>query len=305
MALYFLASMLQELFKTFSEYLGIERGLSPLTLESHRFTQKLFIQFLGDEKVGVEVLTRDFIRQFLYWGTKERGWSPRTYIINFCNLKTFCKYCVFENFIFGNPMDMMERPKTKSPIMKPLAPSEVSSILNFAFIKSASYKFGKYRNYAMFHLALHSGLRLSEILSLTVHDINLEEGFLHVRDGKGGKDRLVALTKDLLENIVAFQKIREKSFANLSTKQLFCSTRGSRFNVRDFHRVVEIVSKGTGIPFSAHDFRRTYATTLSKKGVSPFIIQQQLGHSNIKTTMKYVIHNLNDQRDAVKNLTLY
>ncbi|MEI7511001.1 MAG: tyrosine-type recombinase/integrase [Candidatus Peregrinibacteria bacterium] len=296
---------LNEIFLKFSAYLKIERGLSPRTIETYEGTQKLFVRFLGDETVGTEVLTRDLIRQFLYWGTKERNWQPKTYVINFCNFKMFCRYCVVEDYILTNPMETMERPKLKSPIMTPLTQPEVCSILHFAFTKSAHYKFGKYRNYAMFHLALHSGLRLSEILSLTVHDINLEEGFLHVRDGKGGKDRLVALTRDLLENIVAFQKIREKSFANISTNQLFCSTRGNRFNVRDFHRVVELAKKETGITFSAHDFRRTYATTLSRKGVSPFIIQQQLGHSNIKTTMKYVIHNLNDQREAVKNLTLY
>ncbi|MEI7511030.1 MAG: tyrosine-type recombinase/integrase [Candidatus Peregrinibacteria bacterium] len=297
---------IQEIFPKFIQYSHLERGLSPRTLESYKHTIKLLFLFLDLEQTAkIEILTKDLIRSFLYYGRTERNWSPKTYIIHFHNLKIFIRFLLTEEILTTDPMQTLEKPKCSKTIIQPLSKDEVFKILYCAMNHSAKYKYSKLRNYAMFSLSLHSGLRLSEILNLQIFDINFEQKILHVRKGKGDKDRLVAIPNELISLLKNFLIEREKSFSEIFTAQLFCTSRGKNFLVRDFHRIIEKVKELTKIHFSAHDFRRTYATTLSRKGISPFIIQQQLGHTNIKTTMRYVVHNLEDCKNALQNLVLY
>lgn len=284
----------------FIEYSIIERGLSPRTIETYQTTFKVFFYFLQANDSDLSVLNKEVIRSFLYYGKKERNWGNKTYHIYYDNLSVFCDFLVLENALEKNPVKLLKKPKTSRRIIKPLETSQVETILQNALYSSKDRKIG-WRNYTMFYIGLNSGLRLSEIINLFESDIDFQNKTILVRQGKGDKDREIAVNNDFLDILLHYVKNKTK----FSSPRLFVTKNGNRFTVREFHRLVEIVKKNSGIHFSAHDLRRTYATTLSKKGIPPFIIQQQLGHTNIKTTMRYVVHSLDDCKKAISKISLY
>ena len=125
---------------------------------------------------------------------------------------------------------------------------------------------------------------------------------LKVDQGKGGKDREVVITDDMYSALSRYSSFRDKIMSTSSL--LFCSTRGMKLHCADFHIIFRKISSEMGKRFTPHDLRRTYASTLSRLGVPPFMIQLQMGHTDIRTTMHYVTHNIDDAKKAISRLSL-
>lgn len=296
--------MIQELFKTFLRHAEYERGLSLRTISGYKDTLHLFLQFIERDDLSPSLLSTELIRNFLYYGKEERSWSNKTYHIHYDNLNAFCKWLVVNEYLKKNPIEKIQKPKISKPMMNALKNEEVHKILYMALLKSASIQFLRLRNHAILMLALHSGLRMSEVINLELIDVNFEENMLHVRCGKGAKDRMVIMTEELSSNLRMYIQEHEKFF-RMKTMALFPSKAGKRLNPREFRRITDKISDLAEIKFASHDLRRTYATNLSRNNVSPFIMQQQLGHADIRVTMRYVCHDTEERMGIIGNVRLY
>lgn len=296
--------MLRELFDTFLRQSKHERGLAVRTLEGYADSLHLFLKFLSKQDISLAEFNTELIRNFLFYGREERGWAARTYRIHHSNLNVFAKWLVVNAYREDNPLERIQKPKLNKPIVKALEQKEVHRILYAALLKSSQSPFLRLRNHALLMLPLHTGLRLSEVINLHIADLNLNEKLLHVRNGKGAKDRMVVMTDELV-SILRMYLIEHEKFYRMGCLIVFPTKSGNGLKPREFRRITDRIGKLAAVKFASHDLRRTYATTLSRNRISPFIMQKQLGHSDIRVTMRYVCHNDMDTQEAISKTRLY
>lgn len=300
----FYRQSLEDLFNEYIEQVKIERGLSLKTIQSYRETLHLFQLFINSDQLSLQYWTVDYLRPFFHYGRNDRGWAIRTYHIHHNNLKKFGDWLLSTKRIRQNPLLQIQKPKQATVKKKGLKIEQVHKLLYVALLKSSALPFLCIRNHAIISLALQTGLRMSEIINLKINDLHFHDRHIHVRGGKGNKDRFVSIPNDLQSTLGVYLKEHER-FYQMKTLILFPSKSGKLFVAREFRRLTERLSKLADIPFSSHDLRRTYASNLSKQGISAFIIQEQLGHSDIRVTMRYVSHDQEDKRRIFKNIQLY
>lgn len=296
--------MIRDAFAGFLRHAEHEKGLSPRTLQGYRESLEFFMRFIGHEDCSIPCLNVELIRAFLFHGKAERGWSGKTYHIHHSNLGAFCKWLMATGHLPRNPLLAIQKPKLTKPIIEPLEQGQVHKILYAALLKSAQMPFLRLRNHALLMLPLHSGLRMSEVIALQIADLNLEGRTLHVRNGKGGKDRMVVITDELVSILRTYLKEHETFYA-METLILFPSKSGGHLTPREFRRITDKVGELAGVKFASHDLRRSYATSLSRNNVSPFIMQRQLGHSDIRVTMRYVHNNRGEIEKLLRGISLY
>ena len=160
------------------------------------------------------------------------------------------------------------------------------------------------RDQLIIELALGTGLRVSEMASLKVEDLFLKKGqnSLHVRNGKGGKDRLVQFSVALKTLILDYLNYRKSS-----SPYLFASERGNQITASGIQQLFKKWVKKAGLPkqYSIHSLRHTYATRLYKaSGYNLRLVQKQLGHSSVSTTQVYADTSSEDVDEALANLDL-
>ena len=142
---------------------------------------------------------------------------------------------------------------------------------------------GNRKHKTMIALAYASGLRVSEVVSLRVGDVDLEGKTIHLKQAKGQKDRLTVLSGSLLDDI------RALSVGKQSGDILFGSQRGGKLSKRTAQKIFEeaLQKAGIGKPATFHSLRHSFATHLLENGVDVRYVQELLGHSNIRTTQRY------------------
>ncbi len=296
--------MLRELFSEFIRHSRIERGLSERTLIGYNDSLKLFFKFIQQDDCAISYFGTEVLRNFFYYGKEERQWAARTYHIHHNNLHVFSRWLVLNEHIKKNPLTPIQKPRLSKPIVQALKEEEVHKILYVALLKSSRIPFLRLRNHALIMLPLHSGLRMSEVIHLKITELNMEAKSIHVRNGKGAKDRIVVMTNELVAILQQYLLAHEKYFQSASLL-LFPSKSGKLLNVREFRRITDKIGKLAAVKFASHDLRRTYATTLSRNNISPFIMQQQLGHSDIRVTMQYVCHDRAETEKIIGGVVLY
>ena len=192
--------------------------------------------------------------------------------------------------IKSNPTDEIDRPKIEKKIPEFLTLEEVSSLLNF----EVNNEF-EARNKAILELLYSSGLRISELTSLELSNIDLDECLVRVM-GKGSKERIVPLgdyaIDALKEYIYFYRPILNKN----NSSYVFLNNRGGVLSRQFIFKVIkeECIKKGIRKNVSPHTLRHTFATHLLKNGADLRIIQELLGHENLSTTQIYT-HLTNDK----------
>ena len=218
--------------------------------------------------------------------------SDKTFNLIIVALRAFSRFLRQEypknNLI--SKIDQLE--SIRSPRAEPHKPynqEEVRKILNAA---------KGWRRVAL-HIALYAGLRQQEIQSLDLQDIDLENGIITVRSGKGGKRREVAISNILKAELERWIQLRNLQDSN--SESLLISNRGSRPNLQS-GSVLQILSQNVGFKVSWHRCRSTYATMLYKKSKDVKLVQFQLGHSNSSTTDRYIQRSLSVIKEQINQI---
>ena len=250
------------------EYLG----KSQRTIESYKTSLKYFKKFCSIYKINFLELDLKGAKQFRNF-LSEYGLKPNT--INLClsAVKTFYEYLVDEELILRNPINTSKL-RVKIPDTLPgfLTEYEKKKVLDYFDSQPEHVRLA-------FMLMLTAGLRLGECASLQTHDVFTRGNayLVHVRHGKGAKERLAPITdrKTALE-IMDFARRVSQTRQNLF---------GLAFFTLEYH--ARKCRLATGVDFHVHRLRHTFATELLQKGVPIDVVQEALGHASIKTTRTY------------------
>ncbi|MDI6890069.1 MAG: site-specific tyrosine recombinase XerD [Thermodesulfovibrionales bacterium] len=275
--------MFVEQVKDFLTYLSVERGLSRNTVESYSIDLRKFKDFLSSRGRGFVSFSRADIIDFIE-GLRNEGYSISSICRFISSIRGLCKYLIVEDVIKEDPSENLQSPKRWERLPKSLSISEVKSFLE---LNSSVNKPTTVRDYVMLELLYSSGLRVSELVSLKIEDINLEAGFLRVL-GKGSKERVVPVNTRAIEKLKRYiNQQRPEILKKRQSSYLFVTRRGRSMTRQRFWQTIKALSRKSGIKLSPHTLRHSFATHLLEGGADLRSVQKMLGHSDISTTQIY------------------
>lgn len=269
----------------FSDFLLFERGLSATTHEAYVADCGELVGFAASRgaRAPIEVdygLLREHVASLA-----ERGLAPSTIARKLSALRGYFAYLLAEGIVDADPTERLEAPRAGRPLPEALSYAEVERLLG-AVLASDAYGM---RDLAMLELLYGAGLRVSELTSLALRSVDLEEGFVQVM-GKGGKERLVPLgdrARDALDRYL--RELRPSLDRGHGGGTVFLNGRGRPLGRMGAWKIVKRYVARAGIerPVSPHTLRHTFATHLLEGGADLASVQEMLGHSDISTTQIY------------------
>lgn len=270
-----------DLLKDFLVYLSVEKGLSKNTVESYYRDMTLFQKFLTSEYKKLSSFSKEDVLNFLN-KMKDTPYSVPSRCRFISSIRGFCRYMMIEKIITEDPSENLQTPKRWERLPKALSFEDVMSLLDLRIDSSMLL-----RDSAMMELLYSSGLRVSELVSLRVNDVNFEAGFLRVT-GKGSKERVVPINSRALDKIKRYIKeLRPIVLKKRQSDYLFVTYRGRAMTRQRFWQTIKKYGKQVGIELSPHTLRHCFATHLLEGGADLRSVQKMLGHSDISTTQIY------------------
>jgi site-specific recombinase XerD len=253
-------------------------GKTTKTIEWYKYTLIPFTK-----NVPLEDLNVYSVLKYISY-LRERGLKPSAIDSNIRAIKTFLKFLYEEGYLEEN---------ISAKIKKIKLPKQYPYVLNdeqvYSLLKACDKKtWTGIRDYVMILTFLDTGIRLSELINLTINDINLTKRSIFIRNGKGGKDREVYMGKTLVREIAKWLKVR--GFIPYE-ERLFVSRDGLPLKARNIQKIIKRLAKKagiTGVRCSPHTLRHTFATNFIRNGGDVFTLQKILGHADITTCMVYV-----------------
>ena len=271
------------LIDNFIDNIWLEKGLSKNTLSAYNQDLLKFTLWLK----GSSLKNVDRIKLLDYLAYRfEQGYNSRSSARALSSLRSFYAFLVEKNFISENPTSKIDSPKLGSSLPKILSEEDVNKLINAPDIKSPI----GLRDRAMLELLYACGLRISELISLNVLNLNSRQGLVSVM-GKGEKERLLPMGEEALERVSDYLTYGRNHFLkeNQSSSFLFLSKRGTGMTRQAFwYRIKEYALKsGVDKSLSPHTLRHAFATHLLNHGADLRTIQLLLGHSSLSTTQIY------------------
>jgi integrase/recombinase XerD len=266
----------------FFAYLSVEKGDEVSTLTTYEDDLNEFASYMKD--CDVSLLTREDISDFISFLSK-KGLATSSLIRKGTTVRNFYRFLGAEGLLDVS-LHGLYLPKAEKRLPNVLTDEEVECLLD-SFDES---KPGEIRDRAMTEVMYASGLRVSELLNLTLGDINAQEGFVKVRSGKGQKDRLVPIGEFALDALNTYYKeVRSKIPHAKDSKYVFLNMRGGKLSRQYFWKQIKMYASRCGIktPITPHSLRHSFATHLLENGANLREVQQMLGHSKIETTQIY------------------
>ncbi|MDR0680248.1 MAG: site-specific tyrosine recombinase XerD [Dysgonamonadaceae bacterium] len=272
------------LVQSYRTYLVLEKSLSYHSVEAYLDDLNKLLNYLRDiNKHPQEIVLEDL--QKLVASLHEMGINPRSQARIVSGIKSFYRYLLMENLIKTDPTELLESPKIGLKLPEFLTLDEINKILSVIDLSQAEGQ----RNKAILETLYSCGLRVSELTGLRFPNLYLNEGFVKV-EGKGGKQRLVPISKAAIKEINLYLSDRyhipvKKGFEDT----LFLSRRGTALSRIMIFHLIKIYTELAGIKknVSPHTFRHSFATHLLEGGANLRAIQAMLGHEKIATTEIY------------------
>ena len=285
----------------YQNHLKLERSLSDNSIEAYLNDIKKLTDFLklrGNDSLKYSEVDTDIINDFIEYLYK-LGISSYTQARIISGIKSFFNYLVYEEKILVNPTELLESPKLNKKLPDTLNINEIDKILNS--IDLSTYE--GTRNRAIIETLYSCGLRVSELINITIQNLYLDVGFIKVI-GKGSKERLVPIGSSAIKHINIYLKNYRKSFKAISGNEgfLFLNRRGKKLSRNMIFIIVKQLSIKNNIEknISPHTFRHSFATHLIEGGADLRAVQDMLGHESITTTEIYTHLNKEYLREVVK-----
>jgi len=269
----------------FLTYLSAEKGLAKNTLESYRRDVDKFVKYLDGRKISSpKEVTRKEITDFMF-ELKQSGLGSASISRNLVSIKLLFRFLTRERLISSDVTAVVESPRLWKTLPDTLSEDEVVRLLNAPDVRSAD----GLRDKAMLELLYASGLRVSELVSLKVTDLNLDIGFLRCL-GKGSKERIVPVGSKAAGYIRSYlEKVRPRQLKELITTELFLTRLGRGFSRQQVWTLIKGYTGAAGIKkcVTPHTLRHSFATHLLAHGAELRMVQEMLGHADISTTQIY------------------
>lgn len=273
-----------DIIKKYNQYLKLEKGLSLNTLEAYNADITKLLAFLEGESIELLNTTPEDLEQFIA-GLHDIGITARSQARIMSGIKSLFGFLMLEKIIEKDPSELIDNPKIGFKIPEVLSIQEIDSIIAAVDL---SKKEGQ-RNRALLETLYSCGLRVSELITLKLSDLYLDDEFIRV-EGKGQKQRLVPISKKAIKEIQFYMADRHLVTAKKGHEDfLFLSRRGTHLSrIMIFHIIKELADEvGIIKIISPHTFRHSFATHLLEGGANLRAIQMMLGHESITTTEIY------------------
>lgn len=272
------------LVSNYLDALWLEKGLSDNSLDAYRRDLRGLADFI--EKLDKSLLDVDRIDLMDYLGSRMRaGYKARSTARMMSCLRSFYRYLIRENRITEDPTQNLESPKLGRPIPDSLTEEEVTNLLDAPDVKTTL----GLRDRTMLEVLYATGLRVTELVSLRLEQMNLRQGLVRVT-GKGNKERLVPLGEESMDWIERYlREARGDLLPDLSESIIFPSQQGRPMTRQTFwHRIKRYaIEAGITKHLSPHTLRHAFATHLLNHGADLRVVQMLLGHSDLSTTQIY------------------
>ena len=286
----------------FLEMLGAERGASANTIEAYARDLARFGAFASARGRSAEDADSDIIRNYMK-ELSSRGMAASTAARQLSTLRQFFRFLYAERLREDDPTSVIDSPRLGRPLPKYLSEDEVEHLLAAARLRSGAEGL---RLNALLEILYATGLRVSELVSLTLSSVSRDGVMLTVR-GKGGKERMVPLSEPAQEAILAYMEVRPgyetaRQKAGAGASWLFPSRgQGGHLTRARFAQLLKELALEAGVPpkrVSPHVLRHSFASHLLAHGADLRALQQMLGHADIATTQIYT-HVLDDRLKAL------
>lgn len=263
-------------------YLKIDKKYSDNTIMSYGNDLKKYEAFMKKRNIEIDDISKKDIEEYLD-ELKNHKISVSSISHTISTIRSFYKFLAINQKQIRNPIDLIERPKMGRRIPKVLSEEEVGTLLDISLENPFDY-----RNKAMLELMYAAGLRVSELVSLTIYSIDLEEDVVRVK-GKGSKERMVPIGDMAISSIKEYLQVRPSFLKKGPTDYLFLNNHGQKLTRQGFFKMIKKLAEEKGIitEFSPHTLRHSFASHLRKYGADLRTIQEFLGHSDISTTQIY------------------
>lgn len=273
----------QQQVEQFLEHLWLEKGLSDNTLAAYKNDLSQFTQFLRIEKQTVLDCTELNVESFIA-NRIDKGISHRSNARCISAIKRFFKYLLLNKARSDNPTALTQAPKIGTSIPKVLSEADVDLLLNAQDLDQPI----EFRDRTMLELLYATGLRVTELVTLKLNNISLNQNLVRVV-GKGQKERLVPMgevSADWLKEYIS--KVRPMLLKS-DSDVLFPSKRGTQMTRQTFWHRIKFYAQvaNINVHLSPHTLRHAFATHLLNHGADLRVVQMLLGHSDLSTTQIY------------------
>ncbi len=287
---------MNDLLIAYLKYIGIAKQFKANTIASYHRDLKQFINFLNRE--GIERFDEvDKIVLFNYFNLirQKNKINNRSYARKLSSLRSFFNYLKDNKKISENPLTGFKNPKITNNLPKILSFNKIQELLEIFDLNDPI----QLRDKLIIELLYASGLRLSELTSLKLEDIDLDNNSLRIL-GKGGKWR-IALFHDEAKNLIKlYLNTYHKIFGN-NCEYLICNQRAKKISNRYIQLLIDKYAGMINLDFKIHPhiFRHSFASHLLENGMDLRSLQELLGHENLKTTQIYTHVNINHLKELI------
>lgn len=261
------------------------RGLSPMTLLSFR---QIILNYKNTSGIkNIEEANEKNVREFFIRGRTERNWKPSSFIRFYVSLSVFFRWCVESGYLTGILTEGIELPKVEKRLPRKMTKQEAMKLLDVTYNYPYDYKYLRYRNHAIFSMFIFAGLRKSELLNLKLANVDVENLTIFVNQGKGSKDRIIPMSFTLAQSLKRY--LEERKRLGKTCPEFFASlNRNTGFRSIGLRRLVDKLRVASGLRFTVHKLRHTFATLMLEGGCDIYSLSRLMGHSDIKTTTIYL-----------------
>ncbi|MBQ9164710.1 MAG: tyrosine recombinase XerD [Bacteroidaceae bacterium] len=287
---------MQKLRRRYYQYLKLEKGFSDNTIEAYMRDLDKFLSFLEDEHIDPHSVDLDTFHRFSA-AIIDIGIHPTSLSRILAGVHSFYTFMVLTGELDSDPMELLEFPKKPQHLPDVLSVAEVDAIESEIDLSLPEGQ----RNKAIIEVLFSCGLRVSELCTLKLSDLYLDEGFIRV-NGKGSKQRLVPISDKAVKELRLYFIDRNTIDIKPGYEDfVFISKRKKNISrIMVFHFLKELVEKaGIHKTVSPHTLRHSFATSLLEGGANLRAIQAMLGHESIGTTEIYLHTDTTRLRDEI------
>jgi len=280
---------------------------SPQTRKTYAIAYADFRRFLldrRDDRPGTTLTAK--VTQLERWvaRNRKRGLSPITTNTYWRALRPYYNY-LERTEGFANPYRGAKAPGFQRPLPKAHRAVDLHRILDAARSYPWTTAFGRERAVAILSLMIYAGLRRGEVLNLHYADVNLEQGTILIRRGKGrdgGKDRTCYVNPDLRYSLSTY--LHERGRMGFTCPEFFVSRENHGLSLNQLKRIHLAVRRASGVDFTLHSLRHSFVTMLLRSGVPINVAQELAGHADITTTAGYLRVWDEDKKAQIQKLQL-
>ena len=276
---------MEELIQEFLGYIAVERGLAANTIEAYTRDLRQFTVYLNGVGIsGADQVNAKTIVDYLK-ALQQMEMGPSSISRKLAAIKSFFHYVTRERLMRIDPSVTIDSPKLPQRLPKVLSSAEITRLLE----QPGSVAPPGLRDRAMLELLYATGVRVSELVSLTLQDLNLEMGYIRCF-GKGAKERIVPLGGKARSVLSAYlDRGRPHIVKRAAEETLFLNQKGHKMTRQGFWLIIRAAAKRAGIEktVTPHMLRHSFATHLLENGADLRAVQEMLGHADITTTQIY------------------